>query len=155
MTIYYESSAISQQPRLSQRMPQLVLVVTGRYRYVDPHCCDDLPRIQRHLTTATSFPKDAPTGAPSPAPTVSAAPSYTPSDTPSAAPSEEDCGPFGGRADSNDSVCCPVDMCPIACGGNRCGAQPGGVENCCSSRVVDSGVLCSVSGAAPCILDGP
>jgi len=53
------------------------------------------------------------------------------------------------------SVCCP-EGCNGKCGGTDC--QLHGVENgldhtsCCTSDIVASGIMCAVSGVAPCII---
>lgn len=46
-------------------------------------------------------------------------------------------------------VCCPVDC--GTCGGSGC-SQLG--DGCCTKDVISSGVQCSSSRAAPCIIDG-
>ncbi|CAM9992309.1 unnamed protein product, partial [Hapterophycus canaliculatus] len=52
------------------------------------------------------------------------------------------------------------DACCVAgcgqCGGSNCHLFGGGLgeTNCCQSDIEDGGELCSVSGAAPCVVDG-
>lgn len=46
--------------------------------------------------------------------------------------------------------------CSVSCG--HCGdpggsSLDGGNDSCCTANILDSGVLCSDSGAAPCIID--
>lgn len=53
------------------------------------------------------------------------------------------------------SVCCAEEC--STCTGARCG--PGtnstlSAEDCCGDEIVASGILCSVSGEAPCLLNG-
>eukprot|EP00903_Cladosiphon_okamuranus_P006682 g6522.t1 len=50
------------------------------------------------------------------------------------------------------TVCC--DLGCGSCGGSGCSLRPGGGTACCKGLIENSEVLCSVSGAAPCILDG-
>ena len=45
-------------------------------------------------------------------------------------------------------VCCPLSC--GQCGGSGCALLG---EGCCTSQVIDSGLLCSVTNAAPCIVD--
>lgn len=52
---------------------------------------------------------------------------------------------------SNGEICCAASC--GACGGADCKNLAGGRENCCMGNIQDSGVLCSVSEAAPCIMD--
>ena len=53
------------------------------------------------------------------------------------------------------SVCCPVG-CGTGCGGTDCqllGVEAGLDEtSCCTRDIILSGILCEVSGVAPCII---
>ena len=42
------------------------------------------------------------------------------------------------------------------CGGSGCSNRGGGLTgyDCCQSKIVESGRLCSVTGEAPCFMDG-
>lgn len=48
-------------------------------------------------------------------------------------------------------VCCSAEC--IKCGGSGCGRRPGGGEECCVGAISSSGIMCSDSGVAPCIVD--
>ena len=48
------------------------------------------------------------------------------------------------------NVCCALEC--GQCGGVGCSQLPGGKE-CCTSDVLATGMLCSESGTAPCIID--
>ncbi|CAN0453313.1 unnamed protein product, partial [Scytosiphon promiscuus] len=48
-------------------------------------------------------------------------------------------------------VCCDPEC--GECGGEGCGTRPGGSAGCCVNPIVKSGVMCSASSAAPCIID--
>ncbi|CAN0202574.1 unnamed protein product, partial [Ascophyllum nodosum] len=48
-------------------------------------------------------------------------------------------------------VCCSAEC--GTCGGTGCSGRPGGRDECCVGTISSSGVLCSESGAAPCIVD--
>lgn len=56
----------------------------------------------------------------------------------------------------NKNVCCPLEC--GTCGGRGCSsrARSAGLtaEDCCTSRIHDSGLYCSTEGVAPCIIDG-
>ena len=48
-------------------------------------------------------------------------------------------------------MCCSVSC--GQCGKPGCSSLDAGGDSCCTANVLDSGVLCSDSGAAPCIID--
>ncbi|CAM9722429.1 unnamed protein product, partial [Laminaria digitata] len=50
-----------------------------------------------------------------------------------------------------DDICC--DLACGECGGGGCGQRPGGNTNCCTNRIRDSGLTCSATSMAPCIID--
>lgn len=51
----------------------------------------------------------------------------------------------------NENVCC--ELACGTCGGAGCATRPGGAASCCSGAITDGGMLCSVTGATPCIID--
>ena len=51
----------------------------------------------------------------------------------------------------NGEVCCNLSC--GTCGGTGCFERPGGRDNCCVANIQERGLLCSVSSAAPCIID--
>eukprot|EP00752_Nemacystus_decipiens_P009061 g8090.t1 len=53
--------------------------------------------------------------------------------------------------DANGVVCCPLSC--GSCAGSGCSSRPGGSSSCCGSGIKDSGILCSESGTAPCIIE--
>ncbi|CAM9730951.1 unnamed protein product [Ectocarpus fasciculatus] len=103
-------------------------------------------------------PVDPPTPAPADPPTP--APVYappTPSEMPVTAPTDEVvvCSTgIRGIESSDGAVCCPVGS--TQCGGEGCsivGLPDYGPESCCQSIGLSTGVSCSVSEEAPCVLD--
>ncbi|CAM9361846.1 unnamed protein product [Ascophyllum nodosum] len=61
---------------------------------------------------------------------------------------------LSGFEDTVNFVCCDV-ACGL-CGGPGCGNVPGlSGDDCCSGTIATNGTLCSVTGAAPCIIDPP
>ncbi|CAN0003838.1 unnamed protein product, partial [Choristocarpus tenellus] len=54
----------------------------------------------------------------------------------------------------NDAACC-VESCG-QCGGIGCGTIPGtqGSYACCASTVLNNNEMCSVTGEAPCVING-
>ncbi|CAM9224565.1 unnamed protein product [Choristocarpus tenellus] len=60
-----------------------------------------------------------------------------------------------GVTDSANDICC-VGACGT-CGGAGCGLIPGtnGPSDCCVTEIWDSGVMCSETVGAPCILSAP
>lgn len=56
-------------------------------------------------------------------------------------------GGIPGVQSANGNVCCQI-ACGI-CDGSSCV----GYGDCCEEKIQDSGVLCSVSGTAPCIME--
>ena len=48
-------------------------------------------------------------------------------------------------------ICCSAEC--GTCGGTGCSGRPGGGEECCTGPISLSSVMCSESGAAPCIID--
>ena len=62
---------------------------------------------------------------------------------------------FEGTND-NGSACCPIGC--GQCGGAGCGAvgRDEGLDNtdCCINGVLNNQELCSVTGTAPCVIDG-
>lgn len=60
-----------------------------------------------------------------------------------------------GLNSSNGAVCC-VAACG-KCGGPGCsqvGAPALDADDCCATEIADFGKLCSITGAAPCIING-
>eukprot|EP00903_Cladosiphon_okamuranus_P006180 g6077.t1 len=55
-----------------------------------------------------------------------------------------------GIGDDNDVVCCPLSC--GECSGRGCSGRPGGSDDCCGGAIKESGVMCSTSGKAPCVL---
>ena len=53
--------------------------------------------------------------------------------------------------DANGVVCCPLTC--GGCAGTGCNSMPGGSSQCCGGGIKASGILCSASGEAPCIID--
>ncbi|CAN0281289.1 unnamed protein product [Ectocarpus sp. 13 AM-2016] len=51
---------------------------------------------------------------------------------------------------SSGSSCCEADC--GTCGGPGCSSRGSGAASCCTSNIQSAGILCSDSGAAPCIL---
>lgn len=49
----------------------------------------------------------------------------------------------------NGDVCCPLSC--GRCAGTGCGQLDGGADNCCGSKILDSGIFCDVAGP-PCIV---
>ncbi|CAN0056924.1 unnamed protein product [Pylaiella littoralis] len=72
------------------------------------------------------------------------------------APTDSTCSNGIAGIDGNGVVCCPIGC--GTCGGSSCAtagrANGLGSDSCCGGGIKDSGVLCSVSGVAPCIIDG-
>lgn len=54
--------------------------------------------------------------------------------------------------DANGVVCCPLSC--GGCSGSKCASMPGGYSGCCGGGIKASGVLCSESATAPCVIDG-
>ncbi len=50
-----------------------------------------------------------------------------------------------------EGICCDINC--GECGGAGCADRPGGASDCCANHIQDRGLLCSVSGQAPCIID--
>ena len=50
-------------------------------------------------------------------------------------------------------MCCPVGCGYGRCGGGYCRSFGGDDDVCCTTAIEDSGIMCSESGAAPCIID--
>ncbi|CAN0512492.1 unnamed protein product, partial [Laminaria digitata] len=49
-----------------------------------------------------------------------------------------------------NGVCCEAQC--ETCGGRGCSQRPGGSSGCCSSVIQDSGIFCSDTNEAPCIM---
>ena len=56
-----------------------------------------------------------------------------------------------GVPSAGGGICCAPEC--DKCGGSDCSAQDAGGENCCVDPIEMSGILCSESGAAPCLID--
>ncbi|CAM9145257.1 unnamed protein product [Ectocarpus sp. 12 AP-2014] len=56
----------------------------------------------------------------------------------------------GDAGVSSGSSCCEADC--GTCGGSGCSSRGSGAASCCTSNIQSAGILCSNSGAAPCIL---
>ncbi|CAM9874882.1 unnamed protein product [Ectocarpus sp. 13 AM-2016] len=56
----------------------------------------------------------------------------------------------GDAGVSSGSSCCEADC--GTCGGSGCSSRGSGAASCCTSSIQSAGILCSASGAAPCIL---
>ncbi len=55
-----------------------------------------------------------------------------------------------GIASADGAVCCPLSC--GTCGGDGCGARPGGGADCCTGPILSSGAMCT-EVEAPCVLD--
>eukprot|EP00903_Cladosiphon_okamuranus_P020284 g18614.t1 len=55
-----------------------------------------------------------------------------------------------GIEDDDAVVCCPLSC--GECSGTGCSGRPGGSDDCCGGAIKKSGVMCSTSEKAPCVL---
>ncbi|CAN0366902.1 unnamed protein product, partial [Laminaria digitata] len=55
----------------------------------------------------------------------------------------------GVNSDGSE-ICCEAAC--VTCGGAGCGGRPGGADACCHGSIRDSGVFCSDTPTAPCIM---
>ncbi|CAN0300536.1 unnamed protein product, partial [Laminaria digitata] len=55
-----------------------------------------------------------------------------------------------GVESATNPVCCESEC--GTCGGRGCGGRPGGADACCVGSITDSGMMCNVTMAAPCIV---
>jgi hypothetical protein len=85
----------------------------------------------------------APGPAPGPSPPSPAPPAPTPGGSAAA-----ECKTAGGILSTDDHIACCAAECG-KCGGNNCGALPGGHDNCCRAKIEKNGKDCSTS-KAPC-----
>ncbi|CAB1100464.1 unnamed protein product [Ectocarpus sp. CCAP 1310/34] len=121
-----------------------------------PCVLDETPTPEPNAAPATEMPAMAPT--PGPVMTPTAEPVMPPTAEPAMAPTAE---PASGDVCSNgipgiqSGITCCLAECG-ECGGPGCAEFGGGLgqDNCCQGRIEEYGELCSVTLAAPCIVDG-
>lgn len=109
-----------------------------------PSCLNALP------PCVITSPSPTPSVTATMSPTVTATSSVTPTPTPSPTGADPACD-FGiiGSSPNLGTVCCTT-RCGT-CGGPFCGTRPGGVSECCISRIIRTQPLCS-NAVAPCVI---